>query len=159
MTSTTNLRGLKFWQVISLGLCALVLAGCGTAGGAATQPEQASETVSSPSASSSATVEAPEVVAVKVMNLFARPDEPEQRWYAELKPYLEEEYAVEAEYIDPARIPFDKILSGPVMDGTEHNPQVVTADFETNAGTWYVELHQNEPDGEWLVGGIHELMK
>ena len=93
------------------------------------------------------------------MNLFARPDEPEQRWFAELRPYLEEEYAVEAEYIDPARIPFDKILSGPVIDGTEHNPQVVTADFKTNAGTWYVELHQDEPGGKWLVGGIHELTK
>lgn len=104
-------------------------------------------------------VEAPEVMAVKVMTLFARPDEPEHRWYAELRPYLEKEYAIEAEYIDPVRIPFDKILSGPVMQGSEHNPQVVTADFKTDAGTWYVELHQNELGGKWLVGGIHELIK
>ena len=54
-------------------------------------------------------------------------------------PYSEEEYSTEAEYIDPARIPFDKILSGPVMDGTEHNPQVVTAAFKTNAGLAGVE--------------------
>ncbi|MHA6969417.1 hypothetical protein ACX5K5_17180 (plasmid) [Glutamicibacter bergerei] len=72
---------------------------------------------------------------------------------------MEKEYAIEAEYIDPVRIPFDKILSGPVMQGSEHNPQVVTADFKTDAGTWYVELHQNELGGKWLVGGIHELIK
>lgn len=90
------------------------------------------------------------------MALFARPDEPERRWFSQLRPYLEEEYAVEAEYIDPARIPFHKIISGPVMGGDSDNQQVATADFKTNAGPWYVELHQNIPGGDWLVGGIQE---
>ena len=158
MSCTTNTRSLKFWQVFGVGLCAVLLAGCGTSTEPADEPAPATQSAT-PTADPSPEVEAPEDVAVKVMTLFARPDEPEQRWFAELRPYLEEEYAVEAEYIDPARIPFDKILSGPVMDGTEHNPQVVTADFKTNAGTWYVELHQNGPGGKWLVGGIHKLDK
>lgn len=158
MSSTTNMRSLKFWQVFGVGLCAVLLAGCGTSTEPTGEPAPATQSAS-PTTAASPVVEAPEDVAVKVMTLFARPDEPEQRWFAELRPYLEEEYAVEAQYIDPARIPFDKIISGPVMDGTEHNPQVVTADFKTNAGTWYVELHQDEPGGVWLVGGIHELIE
>ncbi|MFL4474483.1 hypothetical protein ACIPVK_10845 [Paeniglutamicibacter sp. MACA_103] len=79
-------------------------------------------------------IEGPEELAVKVMNVFARPDESEQRWHAEIRPYLEKEYALEAEYIDPARIPFDKILSGPVLEGDAHNPQILTAGFKPNAG-------------------------
>ncbi|MCV9996453.1 hypothetical protein OIU93_19475 [Paeniglutamicibacter sp. ZC-3] len=137
------------------GLAVLAIAGCAQLPGNAEGAGQVSPTVEAPVP----VIESPEEVAVKVMNLFARPDEPEQRWHAEIRPYLEKEYAIEAEYIDPARIPFDKILSGPVMDGTEHNEQVVTADFKTDAGTWYVELHQNELGGKWLVGGIHELIK
>ncbi|WP_146755343.1 hypothetical protein [Arthrobacter sp. AQ5-05] len=42
-------------------------------------------------------VESPEGVDGKVMTLFARPDEPEQRWHAELHPYLENEYTIDAE--------------------------------------------------------------
>lgn len=133
----------------------LAIAGCAQLPGNAEGTAQVSPTVEA----SVPVIESPEEVAVKVMSLFARPDEPEQRWHAEIRPYLEKEYAIEAEYIDPARIPFDKILSGPVMDGTEHNEQVVTADFKTDAGTWYVELHQNALGGKWLVGGIHELIK
>lgn len=100
----------------------------------------------------------PKEVAIKVMDLFARPDEPERRWFSELRPYLEDQYAESAEYIDPARIPFNKIVSGPVMGGDSDNPQVATADFKTNGGPWYVELHQDVPGGDWLVGGIHEQM-
>jgi hypothetical protein len=134
------------------GMAVLAIAGCAQLPGNAEDAAQVS-----PTAEASVPVtKSPEEVAVKVMNLFARPNEPEQRWHAEIRPYLEKEYALEAEYIDPARIPFDKILSGPVMEGDAHNPQVLTADFKTNAGTWYVELHQNAPGGEWLVGGIHQ---
>ncbi|HAF72082.1 MAG TPA: hypothetical protein DCL06_03300 [Corynebacterium variabile] len=93
-------------------------------------------------------------MAAEVIRLFARPQEPERRWFAELRPYLEEDYAVEAEYIDPARIPFSEVQSGPKLNGDSHNPQLVTADFETDDGIWTVELHQHSPEGEWLVGAI-----
>lgn len=154
--STRPGRGAGLWSKAAAfscaGLAVLAIAGCAQLSGNAEDAAQVSPTVEA----SVPVTESPEEVAVKVMNLFARPDEPEQRWHAEIRPYLEKEYAIEAEYIDPARIPFDKILSGPVMEGDAHNPQVVTADFKTNAGTWYVELHQNAPGGEWLVGGIHQ---
>lgn len=134
------------------GLAVLAIAGCAQLPGNSEDAAQVSPTVEA----SASVAERPEEIAVKAMNLFARPNEPEQRWYAEISPYLDKEYALEAEYIDPARIPFDKILSGPVMEGDAHNPQILTADFKTNAGNWYVKLHQNAPGGEWLVGGIHQ---
>lgn len=117
-------------------------------------PARTSGASSSAAAGTEVKLEDPKEVAVTAMELFARPDEPERRWFFELRPYLEDEYAVDAEYIDPARIPFDKIVSGPVMGGDSDNPQVALATFNTNAGPWYVELHQNVPGGDWLVGGI-----
>lgn len=154
--STVAGRGAGLWSKAAVfscaGLAVLAIAGCAQLPGNAEDAAQVSPTVEA----SAPVVESPEELAVKVMNLFARPDEPEQRWHAEIRPYLEKEYAIEAEYIDPARIPFDKIISGPKMEGDAHNPQILTADFKTNAGTWYVDLHQNAPGGEWLVGGIHQ---
>lgn len=138
----------------------LALTGCGASPGAGQSPAAAtaepSPASASPSAQSptSAEVEDPSTVATEAIKLFGRPDEPERRWFAELRPYLEEEYAVEAEYIDPARIPFSEVQSAPELNGDAHNPQLVTADFKTDDGTWTVELHQDNPGGEWLVGGI-----
>lgn len=139
----------------------LALAACGgtdSAPEAAPAPAASSTAASSTPASSpapsSATVEKPGVVATKAIKLFARPDEPERRWFSQLRPYLEKEYAVDAEYIDPARIPFDKIISGPQLETDSHNPQLVLAKFKTNDGTWTVEMHQDKPGAKWLVGGI-----
>lgn len=139
------------------------LTACGSTGSgqeAALEPAASSTRAAAPASSpgqSSATVEKPGTVATKAISLFARPDEPERRWFAELRPYLEEEYAVDAEYIDPARIPFDKIISGPQLETDSHNPQLLLARFKTNDGTWTVEMHQDTVGGKWLVGGIHEL--
>ncbi|MGP5397680.1 hypothetical protein [Arthrobacter rhombi] len=161
-------------HVSLLAACALALSACNgaaaqdedTAASSSAVPVAPATTSSAPSSSTAPSSKAavssapaialddPKEVAIKAMALFARPDEPERRWFSELRPYLEEEYAVEAEYIDPVRIPFDKIISGPVMGGDSDNPQVATAGFKTDAGPWYVELHQNVPGGDWLVGGI-----
>lgn len=157
--SRMPVRGAGLWSKAAAfscaGLAVLAIAGCAQLPGNPGDASQVSPTVEA----SAPVIQSPEEVAVEVMNLFARPGEPEQRWFAEISPYLDKEYAIEAEYIDPARIPFDKILSDPVMEGDAHNPQILTADFKTNAGAWYVELHQNAPGGEWLVGGIHKLLK
>lgn len=139
--------------------CALAgLTGCGASPGTEqtptpTDPPPSSTPASAPS-SAVAESEAPATVAAEAIELFARPDEPERRWFAELRPYLEEEYAVEAEYIDPARVPFSEVQSAPELNQDSHNPQLATVDFQTDDGIWTVELHQESPDGEWLVGGI-----
>ncbi|MDN6170548.1 MAG: hypothetical protein L0J11_10785 [Micrococcaceae bacterium] len=182
MTTTTRHRPLVL-HVSLVAACALALSACNGAAAQddetaassasptapassarATSPVASTSSVPSSSAapssraaaSSSAVIalDDPKKVAIKAMALFARPDEPARRWFSELRPYLEEEYAVEAEYIDPVRVPFYKIVSGPVMGGDSDNPQMATATFKTNDGLWYVELHQNDPGGDWLVGSI-----
>lgn len=135
------------------------LTGCGASPGAGQTPASAAEsspTSTPPSAPSSAVTESedPATVATEAIELFGRPDEPERRWFAELRPYLEEEYAVEAEYIDPARIPFSEVQSSPELNRDSHNPQLTTVDYKTDDGIWTVTLHQDSPGGKWLVGGI-----
>lgn len=95
-----------------------------------------------------------EAVAVEVMGLFARSDVPERRWYTDLLPHLSEEYAEDAQYIDPANVRVNKILSGPVLVRERDNPLTVTAEFSTNAGPWSVLLHRVGQDDPWLVEAI-----
>lgn len=156
---TQNRRHRILLATAAAGLLA-GLTGCGPSQGAGqtpTTPVPESSPASSPAgAPSSAATESedPATVATEAIKLFGRPDEPERRWFAELRPYLEEEYAVDAEYIDPARIPFSRLRSGPKVDADSDNPELTMVDFETDGGTWTVELHQDTPGGKWLVGGI-----
>lgn len=95
-----------------------------------------------------------EAVAVEVMDLFARPDVPERRWYTDLLPHLSEEYAEDAQYIDPANVRVNDVLPGPALVRERDNPLTVTAEFSTNAGPWSVLLHRVGQDDPWLVEAI-----
>lgn len=95
-----------------------------------------------------------EAVASEVMELFARPDVPERRWYTDLLPHLSAEYAGDAQYIDPGKVRVTEILSGPVLVREKGNPLTVSADFSTDAGPWSVLLHRVGPDDPWLVEAI-----
>ena len=143
-------------SVIAAVACALTFAGCSVP--SASDADPVSLAPSSPTTSLAPSPSQQdanlEATASEAMTLFARPYMPERRWFTDLLPHLSAEYAEEASYIDPARIPVSKILSGPDVRRDEHNPQVATADFETNDGTWQVVLHQDVPDGQWLVGSI-----
>lgn len=92
--------------------------------------------------------------AAKVMGLFARPDVPEATWFADLAPYLAPEYAADAKYIDPARVPIRKITDGPSISREAGNPLTVTATFSTDAGRWRVLLHRSGQQQPWLVTAI-----
>ncbi|MBB2997550.1 hypothetical protein [Paeniglutamicibacter cryotolerans] len=98
-----------------------------------------------------------EAAAVQVMGLFARPQLPERRWFTDLLPYLSPEYAEEAQYIDPARIPFDTVQHNPIASQEEHNPQLVTVVFTTNDGPWRLVLSQSGPGARWLVQAIEPV--
>lgn len=95
-----------------------------------------------------------EAVAVEVMGLFARPNEPERRWYTDLLPHLSAEYAEAAQYIDPARVRVSEVRAGPVLSREKDNPLTVTAQFDTDAGPWNVLLHRVGQDEPWLVEAI-----
>jgi hypothetical protein len=92
--------------------------------------------------------------AAKVMGLFARPDVPESTWFADLAPHLAPEYAEDAKYIDPARVPIRKITDGPAISRDAGNPMTVTATFATDAGRWRVLLHRSGQQQPWLVTAI-----
>jgi hypothetical protein len=93
-------------------------------------------------------------VAGKAMTLFARTDVPEAVWFSELSPYLSAEYAEDARYIDPARVPFNKVTDGPAITREAQNPLTVTASFSTNAGPWQMMLHRTGQTEPWLVTAI-----
>jgi hypothetical protein len=92
--------------------------------------------------------------AATAMALFARPGVPEQQWFSELAPLLSSAYAEDAKYIDPARVPFNKITDGPVISREAQNPLTVTASFFTNDGPWDMMLHRAGQDEPWLVTSI-----
>ena len=156
MPPITTRQGLTALRMAGASACVLTLAGCSLFGVKDTNTEQAPEPAasSSPASSSPATVEEPEAVAAKVMDLFARPEMPERRWFTDLLPYLTDDYADQAQYTDPARVPFDKVKGEPTASGDEHNPQVVTVAFKTNDGPWQVVMVQDSPGESWLVEAI-----
>lgn len=92
--------------------------------------------------------------ATTVMGLFARPGVPERQWYTDIFPHLSKEYAVDAQYIDPARIRVKTILSGPVLTREQGNPMTVRAEFATNNGPWVLLLHRMDQHEPWLVTSI-----
>ncbi len=92
--------------------------------------------------------------AAKAMELFGRPDVEEKKWFSELAPLLAPEYAEDARYIDPARVPFSMITDGPSIAREAQNPMTVTASFYTNDGPWDMMLHRTGQDAPWLVTSI-----
>jgi hypothetical protein len=92
--------------------------------------------------------------AAKAMKLFARPDVPEAKWFSELAPLLAAEYAEDARYIDPARVPITTVTDGPSISREAENPMTVTASFYTDAGPWAMMLHRIGQDDPWLVTSI-----
>lgn len=154
MNTTQTPQGLNLWQLAALGACALSLSGCGLFTGPANDAAPPTPTLSAPASSTAVPVEAPKDVAIKVMDLFARPDTPERRWFIDLLPYLTEEYAEEAQYIDPARVPLRKVNANPATSQDEHMPQMVIVRFSTNDGPWQVVLVQDHDGEPWLVQAI-----
>ncbi|MFK4637217.1 hypothetical protein [Paenarthrobacter histidinolovorans] len=92
--------------------------------------------------------------AAKAMALFARPDVPETTWFADLAPHLAPDYAEDAKYIDPARVPIRKITDGPAISRDAGNPMTVTATFATDAGRWTMLLHRSGQQQPWLITAI-----
>lgn len=152
MHTTTHRQGTTALRAAGVVACILALSGCSLFGGkddvAAPTPVSVA---SSPASSTPAAAKLPQVVAVEAMALFARPDASERRWFTDLLPYLTDEYADEAQYTDPARVPFDDIGSAPTASEDEHNPYVLTFHFDTNDGPWQVVVVQDKADAPWLV--------
>ncbi|WP_334173516.1 hypothetical protein [Sinomonas sp.] len=92
--------------------------------------------------------------AAKAMALFARPRVDQRQWITDLAPMLSPAYRTEAEYINPARVPVSKVLSGPALKASSGDPMTVKAVFTTDAGEWVVLLHRTAAAQPWLVQDI-----
>lgn len=92
--------------------------------------------------------------AAKAMALFARPRVDQRQWITDLAPMLSPAYRTEAEYIDPARVPVSRVLSGPALKASSGDPMTVKAVFTTDAGEWVVLLHRTAAAQPWLVQDI-----
>jgi hypothetical protein len=92
--------------------------------------------------------------AAKAMTLFARPGVEQRQWITDLAPLLAEEYATEAQYINPARVPVTAVIGDPVLTREAGNPMTATATFATNAGEWAVLIHRIGQADPWRVVSI-----
>ncbi|WP_077490917.1 hypothetical protein [Sinomonas mesophila] len=92
--------------------------------------------------------------AAKAMTLFARPGVEQRQWITDLAPLLAEEYATEAQYINPARVPVTAVTGDPVLTREAGNPMTATATFATNAGKWTVLIHRTGQADPWRVVSI-----
>ena len=93
-------------------------------------------------------------LAGELMGKFARPDVTERAWFNALQPHMSADYQESAQYIDPARIPVRKILSGPILVREKGNPMSVMAEFTTNDGPWVLSLHRAGQEEPWLITRI-----
>ncbi|MET3164781.1 UNVERIFIED_ORG: hypothetical protein ABIB19_003212 [Arthrobacter sp. UYEF10] len=129
----------------------------GTGGGhsAGDGHDHASEHYEGPNVTWDATAEAKvRETAANAMELFGRPDVEEKKWFSELAPLLAPEYAEDARYIDPTRVPITTITDGPSISREAQNPMTVTATFYTNDGPWDMMLHRTGQEAPWLVTSI-----
>ncbi|MGT2464193.1 hypothetical protein [Sinomonas atrocyanea] len=92
--------------------------------------------------------------ASKAMALFARPRVDQRQWITDLAPMLSPAYRTEAEYINPARVPVSRVLSGPALQASPGDPMTVKAVFTTDAGEWVVLLHRTAAAQPWLVQDV-----
>lgn len=93
-------------------------------------------------------------LAADLMGKFARPDVTERAWFNALQPHMSADYQESAQYIDPARIPVRKILSGPILAREKGNPMSVMTEFTTNDGPWVLSLHRTGQEEPWLITRI-----
>lgn len=99
-------------------------------------------------ATDAATASASAVMAAYTAN------KPKEEWFASLAPLLTTQYAEDAQYIEPSRLPVRKITSGPVLEPGVSTGYQVRAGFVTNAGDWVVILTRSSASAPWLASNV-----
>lgn len=93
---------------------------------------------------------AAKVAAVRFLTEFARPDVPYAQWWATLKPLLDAQGRMYAEFTDPAQIPVRTITGPATLTRSGDEDLSMTFAVPTNIGTYTVRLTYT-PAGTWLV--------
>lgn len=100
-----------------------------------------------------AAVDAAKATANEVMAAYTA-TKPKGEWFAALAPLITTEYAQEAQYIEPSRLPVKKLVSGPVVGAEVSTGYQVRAKYETNAGPWVVILTRVSDSAPWLASNV-----
>lgn len=92
--------------------------------------------------------------ADQIMGAYTAQGKAKKEWFSTLAPMLTTNYAQEAEYIDPARLPVRKITSGPEIKTEVSTGYQVRASFGTNVGDWVIILTRASETSPWLAANI-----
>ncbi len=93
---------------------------------------------------------AAKTAAVRFLTAFARPDVPYAQWWANLKPLLDDQGRMYAEFTDPAQIPVRNITGPAALSRSGEDDLSLTFAVPTNIGTYTVQLTYTAA-GTWLV--------
>lgn len=89
-----------------------------------------------------------------VLTAWARPDQPYDRWWADLQPLLTDDAQESFSFTDPAAIP-PLTITGPAAESENAgDPYVATFYFPTDAGTFGVDVARSPDGGPWQAFSI-----
>ncbi len=89
-------------------------------------------------------------LAETAMGLFARPDVPNEVWWADLEPVLSARGAAAYVTVDPARIPVRQV-SGPADLPGWTTPEVARVSVPTDVGSYLIIVSRSDADPVWRV--------
>lgn len=91
--------------------------------------------------------------AVRAVELFARPDEPYEQWWAELAPLMSTQAQVDYQYVDPLNVPARAVTGdGVLIDET--SASIAGVEVPTDIGSYTVVLSRTDDGAPWLVERI-----
>lgn len=88
--------------------------------------------------------------AVTALELFARPDQPYEQWWAELGPLMSAQAQVDYQYVDPVNVPARAVIGGGVLVD-ETSASIAGVEVPTDVGTYVVTLSRTDDRAPWLV--------
>ncbi|GAA3513872.1 hypothetical protein [Georgenia daeguensis] len=94
-----------------------------------------------------------QTLALDVMTAYARPDAPQEKWWAEFSKHLSAQAAYDYQWVDPTSIPASKV-TGPATITAEPSVYLAELTVLTDAGTYGVLLSRTDGPSPWQVERI-----
>lgn len=92
-------------------------------------------------------------LAEDVMTAYARPDAPQEQWWAEFSAHLSAQAAYDYQWVDPTSISVTKV-TGPATITAEPSVYLAELTVPTDAGTYGVLLSRTDGPSPWQVERI-----
>ena len=94
-----------------------------------------------------------QTLAREVMTAYARPDVPQEQWWAEFSVHLSAQAAYDYQWVDPTSIPA-RAVTGPATITAEPSVYLAELTVPTDAGTYGVLLSRTDGPSTWQVERI-----